>query len=96
MLKIENKEFYIPDETVFTKGTLRSFRMDFNNIDFKNEYMKRAFNDSVMITLDRDDVEIIKATSYKFFKGTLDNKIVEYKLEEKEELNHRREMDMFW
>lgn len=95
-LKIENKELYIPDETVFTKGTLRSFRMNFNNIDFKNEYMKRAFNDSVMITLDRDDVEIIKATSYKFFKGTLDNKILEYKLEEKEDIAHKKEMDMFW
>ncbi len=96
VLKTENGKFYIPDENIFTKGTLRSFRVDFNNIDFKNIYMKRAFDDAIMITLDRDDVEIIKATSYKFFKGTLDNKIVEYKLEEKEDIAHKRDMDLFW
>ena len=90
----ENNKFYIPDETVFTKGSLRSFKMDFKNIDFKNEYMEKAFNDSVMIAFDRDNVEIIKASLYKFFKGTLDNKIIEYKLEEQDELKHKQEMDM--
>ena len=89
-------EHFVPDETIFTKGTLRSFKKDFKDIDFKNEYMERAFDDAVMITLDRDDVETIKAASYKFFKGTLDNKIIEYKLEEKEDLDHKREMDTFW
>lgn len=74
-------EPFVPDKTLFTKGTLRSFKLDFKGIDFKNKYMERAFNDAVMITLDKDDVETIKATSYKFFKGTLDNKIVEYKKE---------------
>lgn len=93
----ENKvEIFIPDESIFTKGTLRRVKMDFKDIDFKNKYMEKAFEDAVMITLDKDDVETIKATSYKFFKGTLDNKIVEYKLEEKEDLEHKREMDMFW
>ncbi|MDK0695882.1 replication initiation protein [Clostridium perfringens] len=95
-LKIENKGFYIPDETVFTKGTLRSFKLDFENIDFKDKYMKNAFDDSVMITLDRDDVETIKATSYKFFKGTLENKIEEYKKEQEEDIKHKKEMDMLW
>lgn len=95
-LKIENKEFYVPDETVFTKGTLRSFKLDFAHIDFKDDYMKRAFNDAVMIALDRDDIETIKATSYKFFKGTLDNKIVEYKNEKEEDIKHKEEMDLFW
>lgn len=95
-LKIENKEFYVADETVFTKGTLRSFKLDFFNIDFKDTYMKRAFDDAVMITLDRDDVETIKATSYKFFKGTLDNKIIEYDKEKETDIKHKEEMDMFW
>lgn len=95
-LKIENKEFYVPDETVFTKGTLRSFKLDFAHIDFKDDYMKRAFNDAVMIALDRDDVETIKATSYKFFKGTLDNKIIEYQKEKEEDIKHKQEMDIFW
>ncbi|WP_261290810.1 hypothetical protein [Paraclostridium sordellii] len=44
--------------------------------------MERAFDDTVMITLDRDDVETIKATSYKFFKSILKNEIVEYTVEE--------------
>ena len=93
----DNKlEIFIPDESIFTKGTLRRVKMDFKDMDFKNKYMEKAFEDAVMITLDKDDVETIKATSYKFFKGTLDNKIVEYKLEEKEDLDHKREMDMFW
>lgn len=95
-LKIENKEFYIPDETVFTKGTLRSFKLDFENIDFKDMYMKKAFDEAVMITLDRDDIETIKATSYKFFKGTLENKIEEYKKEKEEDIKHQKEMDWNW
>lgn len=89
-------ETFVLDETLFTKGTLRSFKKDFKNIDFKNAYMERAFDDAVMITLDRDDVEVIKAGSYKFFKSTLDNKIEEYKKEEKEDIKHKEEMDKYW
>lgn len=44
----------------------------------------------------RDDVESIKAGSYRFFKGTLDNKIVEYRFEDQEDLKHKKEMDMHW
>ncbi len=29
--------------------------------------MNKAFNDAVMITLDRDDIDQIKANSHKFF-----------------------------
>lgn len=92
----EQKDLYIPDETVFTKGTLRSFKMDFKEVDFKNKYMLKAFDDAIMITMDRDDVEVIKATSYKFFKGCLDNKIIEYEKEEQEELAHEIELNKFW
>ncbi|CEH36190.1 replication initiation protein [Romboutsia lituseburensis] len=95
-VKPEKTDIFVPDEMVFTKGTLRRFKMNFKDIDFKNEYMNRAFEDAVMITLDRDDVETIKATSYSFFKGTLDNKITEYKKEEQEDIKHKAEMDMLW
>lgn len=95
-LKIENKDFYTPDETVFTKGTLRSFKKDFIDIDFKDTYMEKAFDDAVMITLDRDDIETIKATSYKFFKGTLENKIEEYKKEREADIKHQEEMKWNW
>ncbi|MGL4914085.1 MAG: hypothetical protein ACRC3Y_16810, partial [Romboutsia sp.] len=89
-------EPFVPDETLFTKGTMRSFKKDFRGVDFKNKYMEKAFDEAVMVVLDRDDVETIKATSYKFFKGTLDNKIVEYKIEEKEDIEHQRNIEMFW
>ncbi|MGL5753867.1 MAG: replication initiation protein [Paraclostridium sp.] len=89
-------EYFVPDEILFTKGTLRSFKLDFKGIDFKNKYMEKAFNDAVMVTLDRDDVETIKATSYKFFKVTLDNKIVECKIEEKEDIEHQKNIEMYW
>jgi plasmid replication initiation protein len=93
---ILNREFFVPDETVFTKGTLRGFKMDFAHVDFRDDYMKRAFDDAVMITLDKDDVETIKAVSYKFFKVTLDNKVIEYKKECEEDIKHKAEMDLFW
>lgn len=96
VVKEEKKNFYIPDRSLFTTGTLRNFKIDFANIDFTNLYMERAFNDAIMITLDRDEVEKIKATSYKFFKSTLDNKIVEYRKEEIEDIEHKRNIEMFW
>lgn len=58
--------------------------------------MEKAFDDAVMISLDRDDIETIKATSYKFFKGTLENKIEEYKKEKEEDIKHQKEMDWNW
>lgn len=96
VVKEDVREIFIPDEEIFTKGTLRSFKKDFKDIDFRNKYMERAFDDAVMITLDRDDVESVKASSYKFFKSTLDNKIIEYKKEEQEDLNHKNDMDINW
>ncbi|MGL5694007.1 MAG: hypothetical protein ACRCXA_08010 [Peptostreptococcaceae bacterium] len=93
---VNDLEVFVPDETLFTKGTLRSFKKDFKETDFKNKYMEKAFDDAVMVTLDRDDVENIKATSYKFFKSTLDNKIDEYKLEEEKDIEHKKNLDMYW
>ncbi len=95
-LKGPKNDLFVPDEEIFTKGTLRSFKKDFKDVDFRNEYMERAFDEAIMITFDRDDVENIKATSYKFFKGTLDNKIIEYKIEEQKDIEHKKEMDINW
>ncbi|MCR8747208.1 replication initiation protein [Romboutsia lituseburensis] len=94
--EVARKDIYVPDETVFTKGTLRSFKLDFKSIDFRNDYMEKAFNDAIMITLDKDNVESIKAVSYKFFKGTLDNKIIEYRIEKEQDIKHKQEMEMLW
>lgn len=94
--QLDRKDIFVPDESVFTTGTLRSFKLDFKSIDFKNQYMEKAFNDAVMITFDKDNVESIKAVSYKFFKGTLDNKIIEYRIEEQQDIKHKQEMEMLW
>ncbi|MGL5714656.1 MAG: replication initiation protein [Paraclostridium sp.] len=58
-LKATVSEFFVPDEDLFNKGTLRSFKKNFKNVDFRNEYMERAFDDAVSITLERDDVDNI-------------------------------------
>ncbi|MGL6107717.1 replication initiation protein, partial [Romboutsia sp.] len=67
-LKAPVSDFHIINEEMFTKGTLMKFKKDFKHIDFRNKYMEKAFDDALMITLERDDVDDIKASSYKFFK----------------------------
>lgn len=101
--EVENKpkdlvqiESYTPDDSVFTTGTIRSFKKDFKHIDFKNKYMEEAFDDAVMITLEKDETENIKAGSYKFFKSILEKKIEMYKLEEIQDLQHKEEMNLNW
>ncbi|MEF9991266.1 MAG: replication initiation protein [Peptostreptococcaceae bacterium] len=95
-LPINNNEIFIPDESVFAKGTLRSFKIDFADIDFKDEYMLKAFDKAIMITLDRDNVEIIEYSSYPFLKGTLENKIEELKKEKEKDMKHEEEMSKYW
>lgn len=92
----KNVDVFIPDDSVFTKGTLRSFKKDFKYIDFKNKYMEKAFDEAIMITFDRDDVDKIRAVSYKYFKGCLENKIAENKEEQESDLKHKEEMDKYW
>ena len=102
--KMENKEetnkpsvkFFIPDESIFTIGTLRLFKKDFGEYDFKKSYMNEAFEVSAAITMEQDNTEIIETKSYKFFKGTLNNKIKEYKDEYEKDLQHKKEMDEYW
>lgn len=94
--KIEDEIFYIPDENIFTIGTLRAFKKDFSTYNFKLQYCANAFDDATMITLERDEVEIIKASSYKFFKGTLENKLEEYKKEYEADIKHQEEMNKYW
>ncbi|XTR39274.1 replication initiation protein (plasmid) [Paraclostridium tenue] len=93
---IVKNEFYIPDETLFAKGTKRSFKLDFADINFADEYMLKAFNKAVMITLDRENAEIIKSNSYDFFKSTLENKINEYKTKYELDKKHQEELDLYW
>lgn len=93
---INEYNFSPDDEEIFTKGVLRRIRIDFKYVDFENEYMKNAFDDAVMITMDKDDVDVIGAESYSLFKSILSKKIEDYKIIEEEEKQHKREMDLFW
>lgn len=88
--------FYIPDKSVFTAGTLRSFKIDFCNYDFKDEYMLKAFNDAIMVTLEREDKSKVYATAYKFFRGTLKNKINYYQNEKQEDIEHQENIAKYW
>lgn len=90
------EDFYIPDKSVFTVGTLRAFKTDFEGYNFRDEYLLNAFNDAVNITLERDDNPKIYVVAYKFFKGTLKNKIEYYQNEKQEDARHQFEINTFW
>lgn len=74
--EVENK--FVPDPLVFTKGALRKFKMDFVGENFENEYMMELFEEAVALTMEKDNVEIISISSYRYFKGILKNKISDY------------------
>ncbi len=93
---IDQITFYVPDRSVFTNGTFRSFVLDFCEVDFKNPYMEKAFNESIMITFDRDDEVKIKSTSYNFFTNIISKKIIEYKKQEIQDNKDAFEIDMYW
>lgn len=63
-----------------TNGTRILFDKDFE--EYKNnlndEYFVNALYDSISITLDKDKVNIIDNSSYKYFKRTLENKLKYY------------------
>lgn len=68
-------DFYVPDPTVFTYATLRRFKEDFQDYDFRYEEHREVLEDAIMITLEKDDVEKIKSPSYNFFKKVLKTRL---------------------
>lgn len=73
VLKKENNKFYIPDEEIFTKGSLMQFKRNFKDYDFSINNLEDVFFEACAITIDKDQVDIIDNKSYKFFKPTLQN-----------------------
>ncbi|MGL6107245.1 replication initiation protein [Romboutsia sp.] len=94
--KEEESLFFIPDEDVFSKGTMRLFKKDFSGYNFKEKINLDSFEDAVAITFEKDDVETIETRSYQYFKGALLNRIEYYKNERKEEEEHQKEIQMYW
>lgn len=70
-----SEDFYIPDSTVFTKGTLILFKKDFKEYDFKEDYAEDAFYEAVAAIFEKDNVEKVYGSGYKYFKQTLLEKI---------------------
>ena len=89
-------EFFVPDEEVFTRGTLRLFKKDFKNYDFREKENLQAFERAVAITLEKDDVDVIKTASYDYFKSTCFNIIADYVMEKESEKKHEEEMNEYW
>ncbi|MDN9956605.1 RepB family plasmid replication initiator protein [Clostridioides difficile] len=89
-------EFYIPDETIFTKGTIRLFKIDFKEFDFKEDIYVQAFEKALAISLERDNTDIISTKNYDFFKATLSNKISESIIEQEDNSKFKEELDLYW
>ncbi|EQF29664.1 initiator Replication family protein [Clostridioides difficile CD160] len=100
--KVSNKgkspkgEFFVPDEEVFTRGTLRLFKKDFKNYNFHENENLKAFDRAVAITLEKDDIDVIKTASYDYFKSTCFNIIADYAIEKELEKKHEEEMNEYW
>lgn len=75
IIKSEKTDFYIPNKKLFTAKTLNDFKEDFKSYDFNDKELKNILQESILITLEKDDEEKIKAKSYEYFKSTLINKI---------------------
>ncbi|MGL6106153.1 replication initiation protein [Romboutsia sp.] len=76
-LELEDKDtsYKKLDLTVFTKGTLRSFKRYFSKYNWNIKGMEDAFEDAVSIVFETDDVELISSEQMNYFRGTLLNKI---------------------
>ncbi|EMJ5513410.1 TPA: replication initiation protein [Clostridioides difficile] len=88
--------FYIPNENIFTTGTIKLFKEDFKEFDFKSDVYLNAFNKSIAIALERDNTDIINTKNYDFFKSTLSNKISEVIIHQKDDLKFKEELDKYW
>ena len=68
-------DFYVPNKKLFTQKTLSDFMKDFCTYDFNDVNYKKALQESILITLEQDNEEKIKAKAYNYFKKTLNNKL---------------------
>ena len=87
--QIPPESFFIPNEDIFTPGTLLWFKKDFKDYDFKDEVLQDAFYDAVAALFERDEVNKIVRSGYPYFKKTLTDRIGEHmKKKVKEDFNN--------
>lgn len=68
-------EFYIPNKKLFTAKTLTNFMDDFKSYDFSDSKNKKALQEAILATLEKDDEEKVKVKAYNYFKITLQDKL---------------------
>lgn len=84
------------NQDILSKGVLRRFKIDFIDFDFTDKHVKTALDDAIMLTLDKDNIDIINAESYPFFKSVFVKKIDDYKFREEQEMINNIENDLYW
>lgn len=90
------EEFFVPEPDIFTKGTIRLFKKDFADFDFKEKKYADILDKAIAIVLEKDDTDIIATQSYEYFKSTLYNLLSDCIIKEEEELKHKKEMEKYW
>lgn len=75
-----NKNLY-PKETILSKSSLRLLSVDFKDINFTEGSLYMAYVEAEAMTMEKDNVEIIKTSSYKYFKTILKNKLIELEMD---------------
>lgn len=83
MLEDKYKEYSNFKRRIISPGVKELNETGLFNIDFKENKVVRRVNSIIFYVEDMD-------------KGTVDNKIVEYKKEKEEDIKHQRDMDIFW
>lgn len=76
-ITLDNNENLYPKETILNKSSLRLLNMDFKGINFTEGKLYMAYVESEAMTMEKDNVDIIKTNSYKYFKTVLKNKLIE-------------------
>lgn len=76
----DNNDFYIPENNIFNIASKKAFKRDFAQYDFSIKYLMEAFYESQDLAVEKDSLdenELMTINTYKWFKATLKNKIIQ-------------------
>ena len=77
-----SKSFTIPEHNIFNTASKRAFMRDFKEYDFTINYLQDAFYEAQDLATEKDNLgenDLMTINTYKWFKGTLKNKIEQAK-----------------
>lgn len=81
-LAVYSNSFYIPEHNIFNTASKRAFMRDFKEYDFTINYYQDAFYEAQDLATEKDNLgenDLMTINTYKWFKGTLKNKIEQAK-----------------